>query len=123
MTGQVKEDILSRFGELGVSVEDGCLHFNPFLLLRQEFLDEKTNFEFVNVSGNSETIKLRKGELCFTCCQVPIVYQLSDSERIQLIFADGTKQDVLHRSLSKEHSRLIFERKGEISSIYVSIIK
>jgi hypothetical protein len=32
MTGQVKEDILSRFGELGVVVEDGKLIFSPGLL-------------------------------------------------------------------------------------------
>jgi hypothetical protein len=34
MTGQVKEDILSRFGELGVFVNEGCIHFNPCLLRR-----------------------------------------------------------------------------------------
>ena len=33
MTGQVKEDILSRFGELGVTVKNGQLSFDPVLLL------------------------------------------------------------------------------------------
>lgn len=32
MTGQVKEDILSRFGELGVRVSDGTLGFDPTIL-------------------------------------------------------------------------------------------
>ena len=38
MTGQVKEDILSRFGELGVFVKEGRLFFNPCLLRKDEFL-------------------------------------------------------------------------------------
>ncbi|MEZ4646669.1 MAG: hypothetical protein R3E31_28750 [Chloroflexota bacterium] len=32
MTGQVKEEILTRWGELGVFVQDGVLHFAPTLL-------------------------------------------------------------------------------------------
>jgi hypothetical protein len=37
MTGQVKEDILSRIGELGINVKDGKIIFNPRLLRRNEF--------------------------------------------------------------------------------------
>jgi hypothetical protein len=39
MTGQVKEEILTRFGELGVEVEEGAVRFRPFLLGRTEFLE------------------------------------------------------------------------------------
>ncbi len=39
MTGQVKEDLLSRFGELGVFVEEGKIVFKPRLLKDSEFLD------------------------------------------------------------------------------------
>ena len=35
MTGQVKEDILSSFGELGVFVKNGKLVFNPRLLRKK----------------------------------------------------------------------------------------
>ena len=38
MTGQVKEDIISRFGELGVFVEDGTLLFDPCMLRKEEFI-------------------------------------------------------------------------------------
>ena len=38
MTGQVKEDILCRFGELGVFVKEGKVGFNPKLLRRYEFV-------------------------------------------------------------------------------------
>ena len=44
MTGQVKEDILSRFGELGVFVKEGKLFFNPRLLRENEFLKDPSSF-------------------------------------------------------------------------------
>ena len=36
MTGQVKEDILTRFAENGVYIEDGCLCFRLELFDRSE---------------------------------------------------------------------------------------
>ena len=35
LTGQVKEDILCRFGELGVFVDEGELYFDPCLLRKE----------------------------------------------------------------------------------------
>ena len=40
MTGQVKEEILTRFGELGIRVSDGRVRFQPTLLRPQELLRE-----------------------------------------------------------------------------------
>ena len=37
MTGQVKEEILTRFGELGLRVSDGTVRFEPSLLRPSEF--------------------------------------------------------------------------------------
>ena len=42
MTGQVKEDIISRFGELGVRVKDGCVSFRPTLLSPREYRPDGT---------------------------------------------------------------------------------
>ena len=44
MTGQAKEDILIRFGELGVEARDGRLRFEPRLLHRDELLDTPYRF-------------------------------------------------------------------------------
>ena len=46
MTGQVKEDVITRFGELGVFVKHGKLYFNPCLLRKEEFLSKETSFEY-----------------------------------------------------------------------------
>ena len=34
MTGQVKEEILTRFGELGIRVRNGAASIRPYLLRR-----------------------------------------------------------------------------------------
>ena len=49
MTGQVKEDILSRFGELGIIVEDGKITFNPGLLRKTEFITQGKVFHFLSI--------------------------------------------------------------------------
>ncbi|MGB5499286.1 MAG: hypothetical protein WBM77_10190, partial [Maribacter sp.] len=54
MTGQVKEDILSRFGELGVFVTDGKIVFNPRLLRFEEFLKEPKVFKYVDLDKRAK---------------------------------------------------------------------
>ncbi len=51
MTGQVKEEILTRWGELGVSIREGVLRFAPLLLRQEEFLSEPGDFAYVDTSG------------------------------------------------------------------------
>ena len=46
MTGQVKEDIISRFIELGVQVQDGQIHFNPMMLTDADFTDGELRFSY-----------------------------------------------------------------------------
>ncbi len=52
MTGQVKEEILTRFAELGVRVHDGAVRFDPCLLRACEFIDEPQPFRFLDVDGD-----------------------------------------------------------------------
>ena len=40
MTGQVKEEVITRLGELGLAVEGGQIHFRPHLLRASEFLED-----------------------------------------------------------------------------------
>ncbi len=51
MTGQVKEEILTRLGELGVRVVDGCITFDPILLRREELIVEPAHFAYVGLDG------------------------------------------------------------------------
>jgi hypothetical protein len=123
MTGQVKEDILVRFGELGVFVKDGKLRFNPLLLKKEEFLNEAQTFEYQTCTGEIKKIILSPGQLAFTICQTPVVYSLSETEKITVHFADGKKKEMSGNTLNQEISTLLFKRTGEIEKVEISINK
>ena len=77
MTGQVKEAILTRFGELGVAVDDGCLTFGPQLLHPAEFFPTGTSFRYYNAAGEACRWDLPSDSLGFTLFDIPIAYQLA----------------------------------------------
>ena len=121
MTGQVKEDILSRFGELGVFVQDGKLHFNPCLLRKEEFLAEAQTFEYDNGKGEAKRIALKKGQLAFTYCLVPVIYASSDTDKITVHYVDGSNEEIAGRTLNHQISSLIFGRAGMVERLDVSL--
>jgi hypothetical protein len=121
MTGQVKEDILVRFGELGVFVNEGKLYFNPWLLRKEEFLSEDRIFEYRKSGGGIGRIELASGQLAFTCCQTPVIYSLSASDAVIVFYANGDKTETEGNVLSQEISSLIFKRTGSIEKVEVSI--
>ncbi len=121
MTGQVKEDFLSRLGELGVFINNGQLHFNPCLLKKKEFLTENSVFEYVDMHSEHNKLSLQKGSLCFTCCQVPVVYKLSTSNQLEVIHKNNTVSRFKNMSIDNNYSQEIFGRTGEIVQIIVHI--
>lgn len=123
MTGQVKEDILSRYGELGITVQKGILSFHPVLLNATEFLNEQEHFEYFNILGQKHTIDLEPGTLAFTCCQVPIIYKKASAFRINVVFENGTTQAFEGNALDYQTSQSIFKRDGKINKLYVEIVK
>nr|WP_299389356.1 hypothetical protein [Allomuricauda sp.] len=121
MTGQVKEDILSRFGELGVFVEDGALKFNPVLLRKSEFLTASTSFNFVDVNSQKRKIQVDQDALCFTYCQVPIIYNISAEESVVVLDKNNSKTTFNTLSLDLQHSKELFERTDEVRYIIVNL--
>ncbi|MBC3847399.1 hypothetical protein H8K90_13470 [Winogradskyella echinorum] len=121
MTGQVKEDVLCRFGELGVFVTEGSLYFNPRLLRKEEFLSEPKEFVYTAIDKTKKTIQLLKGSLCFTYCQVPIIYQLQDKNSLEVKFNEGSVLSFNELKLDKNISAKIFNRAGEVNQIIVSV--
>lgn len=69
MTGQVKEEILTRWGELGLRIEHGCVRIHPVLLDQAEIAPG--------------------GELRFTWRGVPYIYRRASQARIRVQRADG----------------------------------
>ncbi len=69
MTGQVKEEILTRWGELGLRMRDGLVHFDPLLLDAAEIPDG--------------------GSLQFTWARVPYSYCRGAQTRLHIETAAG----------------------------------
>ncbi len=121
MTGQVKEGILSRWGELGIDIEQGVVQFDPRLLELKEFLDEPTEMDFVGFDGQLSQRTLAANEMGFTYCQVPIIYQLADKRSIQVNWADGRCEPLAGSRLSEQASHSLLGRTGELREIRVAV--
>jgi len=121
MTGQVKEDILVRIGELGVKVRDGVLNFDPILLKETEFTKEGRSIELVSLDKEKYELTVPAGGLAFTCCQVPVIYKTSDKNELTVITSDGETESFDQLMLDEETTRHIFQRSGHVKRIEISI--
>ena len=123
MTGQVKEDILSRIGELGVFVKQGQITYNPCLLRADEFLTEPNNFKYVTVNNEQEDLTIDSNSIVFTYCQVPMIYKISRDNTMKIIYSDGRIAKINSWTLDRNISKKIFQRTGEIAHIEIGILK
>jgi len=122
MTGQVKEDILVRFGELGLKVSNGILNFKPHLLKKTEFKKDSSSFNVVEVNQNEMSVMLPDQSLSFTYCQVPIIYKIAEKESVQITFSDEKSVNSDGLTLQKDACELLFERTGKIRQIEVHLL-
>ncbi|HAT75380.1 MAG TPA: hypothetical protein DCS19_00665, partial [Flavobacterium sp.] len=121
MTGQVKEDILTRKGELGIKVSAGKLTFDPALLNKNQFLQQDETVSFNDLENKPYSIQIEKGSLAFTVCQVPIIYKIGVQNQIEVVFKNKQTEVFSSLTLNFEISQKIFNRTGEISQLNVSI--
>lgn len=123
MTGQVKEEVLTRFGELGVKVAGGEVQFKPTLLRSCEFATAATELSYLDVAGNWKTQAVAKDELAFTWCQVPVLYRLADKPSLSVVYADGQTETSDELALNKAQSQEIFQRTGKVQQLVVTFTK
>jgi hypothetical protein len=121
MTGQVKEEILTRRGELGVSVTRGTVRFAPLLLRREEFTTRPDQFAYFDLTGAPRTLSLPTGSLAFTLCQVPVVYAVGREAQVQVTLADGTTTEDRGDGLAASLGAEIFARSGLVRQVQVTI--
>ena len=101
MTGQVKEDILNRFFELGVSVDNGQITFCPQMLTAADFTD---------------------GELSFTYCNTPVIYRQGEKHGIKI----ETEEESIESQYAVVGKRLaahVFARDGYVKRVTVTLAK
>jgi len=105
MTGLVKEDIISRFYELGVLVENGCIRIDPFFLNPAEFIPQSSENAYIS----------------FTYCSTIFEFQLNGGKGLEIIFADGSNQYSENLVLDTTCSESIFLRSGAIRKVIVNL--
>lgn len=119
MTGQVKEDIIARFLELGIIVEEGKIAFNPALLRRSEFLLSSEEIKFISIQNERVSIAMDIDSLAFTFCQVPFVYHISKQNLVRITNANGEYSESPRLEINAFNSNEIFNRTGLVKQVDV----
>ena len=100
MTGQVKEEVLTRFGELGFHVADGRILLSPGLIAPDE----------VFRSGAVQSAEL-------TVCSVPMTIEAGEGDAVVVERADGSVEMLDGVELDTARSRELFDRTGTIARV------
>ena len=119
MTGQVKEDIISRYGEMGVRIEEGKLSFCQRMININELLSKPAVYEYFQIGGDKDLIELEEGSLAFTFCQTPIIYVNGFENKIAIHYKTKDISEIQGHNLSEDISNSVFKRIGEIAYIQV----
>lgn len=122
MTGQVKEEILTRLGELGVRVAAGRVAFRPLLLRDDEFLDRGAVLRGYTPAGEDLSLPLEPGTLAFTHCQVPVIYRRVDGPaRVRVTDCDNNVTEAGGDTLDARDSADLLARGGRLRRIDVDV--
>lgn len=121
MTGQVKEEVLTRLGELGVRLEAGRLSFAPILLRRAELLREGQVFRGIDGSGEAYDLAVGPGTLVFTLAQVPVVMSGGEHAGWRVLRRDGRWAEGPGSRLPEDLTREWLARDGSVSRAEIVI--
>ena len=120
LTGQVKEDLITRFYELGVNVEKGEISFSPVLLRQAEFLSGPKTWHF-SVGGAMQTEDLDAGTMAFTLCGVPVIYRLAENSGIEVHISQGEPETISGNQLGATWSQSLFRREKLAKKLVVNL--
>ncbi|GAA4472755.1 hypothetical protein [Novipirellula rosea] len=122
MTGQVKEDILCRWDELGIRIDKGQLRFDPVFFETSELLQADAELVYFDVLRRRIHLNVSSGCFAMTLCQVPIIYRPSDRPGISIHYAD---QPTAHREeliMTAAETDMLYRRRGEITRIELTFV-
>ena len=120
MTGQVKEDILSRMIELGIRVEDGKIIFNPVNLKKEEFFEDFNKPEVQHFTQYFKVqLPMGKPMLAFSFCGVPVVYLIGEAQKVDSYYENEIKTND-QMLIDPVTSRSVFQREGIVKMIVVT---
>lgn len=120
MTGQVKEDLITRSSEMGVVIAEGAIRFEPRIVRAQEFLTSPSTLTYIGLDGKPTRLELDEGTMGFTLCQVPVVLHRAGDPGI-VVTREGSTDKIDGLGLGRADSAAIFDRKGRIVRLDVSL--
>jgi len=122
MTGQVKEELLTRWAELGLVISRGSVQFTPALIANREFRTASGQLSYLDVAARSRQLEVPSESAAFTLCRVPVVVHASDNgSKIMITYDDSGRREVEGPALDPEASRQIFEHTGHITRLDVHL--
>ena len=123
MTGQVKEEMMARFAELGIRVSEGEINFDPCLLRPCEFIDTVKVFRFLDVHNQWQELNVPENGLAFTWCQLPLVYRICESQApaLTVTLATGDSLSLTDLRLPADLAEAVFKRNGVIEKLELTI--
>ena len=122
MTGEVKEEILTRLGEFGVAVDGGRVRFRPVLLRAEEFLAEPSHLRAFGLDGAPLALDVPADAFAFTFAQVPVFYTRSRGPAsLRVTWRDGREQDLAGNVLDADASAALLGRTGDIVRLDVAV--
>ncbi|WP_320821804.1 hypothetical protein [Reinekea sp.] len=121
MTGQVKEELLTRLGEFGLFWSNQSIDIVPGLLKANEFIESPVPFNYLDPSGQWHSLSLPVGSLAFTLAQIPFLYYRHDSAELamRVTMADGTVRQIAGGRLPVELFSDLCQRNNRIRLIEV----
>jgi hypothetical protein len=119
MTGMVKEEILTRLGELGIVIEDGQIVLQPLLLRDVEFLKSPSTLRYWDVDDAEQQLPVPAGALAFTFCRVPVIVLRSDRNGFVAHINDGHQETVAETRLGRDLSQHIFAHDGIVRQVTI----
>ncbi|PXX98059.1 hypothetical protein DF185_17165 [Marinifilum breve] len=123
MTGQVKEDFISRMGELGIRIDQGKIVFDLPLLNEKEVLENSEVFTYYDLQNAKQIIELDKGQLALTFCKVPVVFSNGSISEIKIIYKDGSSTLITGNVIDENISSSIFRREDSVRRIDYTMSK
>jgi len=117
MTGQVKEDIIIRLTELGVSFDAGEIRLDPGRVEASEWLEAPAALRFVDGVGRWDRVAVPAGHLAFTLCGIPVVYRRG-GDRVRAVLDDGSERGS-GPGLGRELSTEVLRRTGRVAAVWV----
>ncbi|MFI3166176.1 MAG: hypothetical protein R3Y45_07920 [Bacillota bacterium] len=97
MTGQVKESVIMRRAELGVSVKNAEIHFDKWFVQNEEYN--------------------KQGEIHFSIYGVPVKYENSSESKLRVELLGGETLKFENAIIPKEIAIDIFARNGKVVKI------